>query len=114
MSIPVITADQAASYIKNKYDCYKGYSEESIREVCHMWCEVIEEAQNDVKKEYEEKNRFMRYLITTKEVKSPFLTQWFEPENHFNEDVEMIVYDLVECKFTTDGKIWHDIEIDHL
>ena len=56
----------------------------------------------------------MRYLITTKEVKSPFLTQWFEPENHFNADVEMIVYDLVECKFTTDGKIWHDIEIDHL
>ena len=55
-----------------------------------------------------------RYLITTKEVKSPFLTKWFEPENHFNPDIEMIVYDLVECKFTTDGKTWHDIEIDHL
>ena len=49
----------AASYIKNKYDCYKGYSEESIREVCHIWCEVIEEAQNDVKKEYEEKLRWI-------------------------------------------------------
>ena len=56
----------------------------------------------------------MRYLIITKEVKSPFLTKWFEPENHFNPDIEMIVYDLVECKFTTDGKNWHDIEIDHL
>ena len=56
----------------------------------------------------------MRYLITTKEVKSPFLTQWFEPENHFNPDIEMIVYDLVECKFTTDGETWNDIEIDHL
>ena len=56
----------------------------------------------------------MRYLITTKEVKSPFLTNWFEPENHFNPDIEMIVYDLVERKFTTDGKNWHDIEIDHL
>ena len=49
----------AASYIKKKYDCYKGYSEQSIREVCHMWCEVIEEAQNDVKKEYEEKLRWI-------------------------------------------------------
>ena len=49
----------AASYIKKKYDCYKGYSEESIREVCHIWCEVIEEAQNDVKKEYEEKLRWI-------------------------------------------------------
>ena len=49
----------AASYIKKKYDCYKGYSEESIKEVCHMWCEVIEEAQNDVKKEYEEKLRWI-------------------------------------------------------
>lgn len=56
----------------------------------------------------------MRYLITTKEIKSPFLTQWFESDNHFNNEVEMIVYDLVECKFTTDGKNWHDIEIDHL
>ena len=45
----------AASYIKKKYDCYKDYSEQSIRDVCHIWCEVIEEAQNDVKKEYEEK-----------------------------------------------------------
>ena len=56
----------------------------------------------------------MRYLITTKEVNSPFLTKWFKPENHFNQDIEMIVYDLVECKFTTDGNTWHDIETDHL
>ena len=45
----------AASYIKKKYDCYKDYSKKQIRDVCHIWCEVIEEAQNDVKKEYEEK-----------------------------------------------------------
>jgi len=56
----------------------------------------------------------MRYLITTKEVKSPFLTDWFDPENHFNPDVEMIVYDLYNYEFTTDGKIWHKIEVDHL
>ena len=49
----------AASYIKKKYDCYKGYSEKSIRDVCHIWCELIEEAQNDVKKEYEEKLRWI-------------------------------------------------------
>lgn len=49
----------AASYIKKKYDCYKDYSEQSIRDVCHIWCEVIEEAQNDVKKEYEEKLRWI-------------------------------------------------------
>ena len=49
----------AAYYIKKKYDCYKGYSDKSIIEVCHIWCEVIEEAQNDVRKEYEEKLRWI-------------------------------------------------------
>lgn len=49
----------AESYIKEKYDFYKEYSEELIREVCHIWCEVIEDAQNDVKKEYEEKLRWI-------------------------------------------------------
>ena len=56
----------AASYIKKKYDCYKSYSEKSIREVCHMWCEVIEEAQNDVKKEYEENLRWISPNIKPK------------------------------------------------
>ena len=59
-------------------------------------------------------NLKMRYLITTKEVKSPFLTDWFDSENNFNSDVEMIVYDLYKNEFTTDGKIWHKIEVDHL
>ena len=71
----------------------------------------------------------MRYLITTKEIdtrlkeidatlgqfqQSPFLTDWFEPENHFNSEVGMIVYDLHKNQFTTDGKIWKEIEVDHL
>ena len=58
----------------------------------------------------------MRYLITTKETQSPFLTDWFEPENHFNPEVAvgMIVYDLHKNKFTTDGKTWKEIEVDHL
>lgn len=55
----------------------------------------------------------MRYLITTKK-NPPFLTKWFESENHFNKDIGMIVYDLIENKFTSDGIHWYDIEIDHL
>ncbi|MBP8994846.1 MAG: hypothetical protein KBG30_13700 [Bacteroidales bacterium] len=55
----------------------------------------------------------MRYLITTKDA-MPFLTKWFQAENHFNEELEMIVYDLFECKYTTDGKTWNDIEVDTL
>jgi len=55
----------------------------------------------------------MRYLITTKE-SQPFLTDWFDSENHFNKEVEMIVYDLVKHQFTIDGVNWLPIEIDHL
>ncbi len=55
----------------------------------------------------------MRYLITTKTYK-PFLTKWFKPENHFNNDLNMVVYDLLKNKYTTDGKKWHEIEVDHL
>jgi len=55
----------------------------------------------------------MRYLITTNTEK-PFLTEWFDIENHFNVHVEMIVYDLEEKKYTSDGKEWDDIDFDHL
>jgi hypothetical protein len=55
----------------------------------------------------------MRYLITTKTDK-PFLTKWFDPENNFNPDYGMVVYDLYKFKFTTDGKTWHKIEVDNL
>lgn len=56
----------------------------------------------------------MRYLITTQEFRMPFLTNKFQAENHFNFEIGMIVYDLVQCKFTTDGRTWYEIEIDHL
>lgn len=56
----------------------------------------------------------MRYLITTKDVKSPFLTEWFNADNHFNKDVDMIVYDLLNHVFTIDGKTWWVIDSDHL
>lgn len=55
----------------------------------------------------------MRYLITTKDTK-PFLTHWFQSENNFNIDLDMVVYDLVENKYTDDGETWNDIDIDHL
>jgi hypothetical protein len=55
----------------------------------------------------------MRYLVTTNST-SPFFTDWFDAENHFNSEIEMVVYDLSECKFTSDGKTWNRIEIDHL
>lgn len=52
----------------------------------------------------------MRYLITTIE-ESPFMTEWFIPENNFSQG--MIVYDLYKNKYMTDGKTWIDIEYDH-
>jgi hypothetical protein len=55
----------------------------------------------------------MIYLITTKD-SPPFLTNWFDAENNFNADLEMVVYDLENCIWTDNGLIWQDIEIDHL
>jgi hypothetical protein len=55
----------------------------------------------------------MRYLITTKS-EEPFFTNWFESENNFDAKLEMIVYDLLNCLFTTDGKEWNTIQFDHL
>ena len=56
----------------------------------------------------------MRYLITTKSVYEPFFSDYFNAENNFNIDLNMIVYDLQEKKFTIDGELWWDIEVDHL
>jgi hypothetical protein len=52
-------------------------------------------------------------LITSK-AQPPAVTPWFDPENHFNEDVEMVVYDLQTLKYMDDGISWKDIEEDHL
>ena len=56
----------------------------------------------------------MRYLITTEGTHPPFFTKWFEPENHFNKDLGMVVYDLHEEMYTTDGVTWNEILVDHL
>jgi len=55
----------------------------------------------------------MRYLITMKE-HEPVLTKWFDAENNFNLDADMVVYDLVEDLYTTNGVDWYEISIDHL
>lgn len=55
----------------------------------------------------------MRYLIITN-CNQPFLTNWFDSNNYFNENIEMVVYDLSYKCFTINGKDWDDIEIDHL
>ncbi len=55
----------------------------------------------------------MQYLITTKD-NPPFLTKWFDAENNFNSELGMVVYDLINNKYTTNGIDWADIEFDHL
>jgi len=55
----------------------------------------------------------MRYLIIS-DGHEPFLTKWYEYENHFNPETNMVVYDLMLDKYTTDGMNWKDIDIDHL
>lgn len=60
----------------------------------------------------------MRYLVVTVFTESgkpeAFRTEWFEPENNFNHELGMIVFDFAKDLFTTDGKTWHKITQDHL
>lgn len=58
----------------------------------------------------------MKFLVTYKEngLNCAFFTDYFDAENHFNSHIDMIVYDLVSGEFTTDGKTWITIDIDHL
>jgi hypothetical protein len=55
----------------------------------------------------------MRYLITTNQTQ-PFLTMYFNAENHFQENIKMVVFDLLKRIFTTNGKDWKAIPVDHL
>lgn len=49
-----------------------------------------------------------RYLITT-DCYDPYLVDFFLSCN-FSDKLNMIVYDLVESKFTIDGVNWNNIE----
>jgi hypothetical protein len=53
------------------------------------------------------------YLVTSDEY-DPFLTNYFEAENNFNPEINMIVYNLRTCKYTKDGVNWIEILEDHL
>lgn len=55
----------------------------------------------------------MRYLIITSR-NEPFLTDWFEHENHYDPEIYMLVFDLLKNKYTKDGVNWIEIEQDHL
>lgn len=58
------------------------------------------------------------YIVLTKDPntgkKEAFETEWYEYENHYNPDYEMIVIDLSEHRVSFDGKHWDEIEEDHL
>jgi len=56
----------------------------------------------------------MRYLITQGQFFPPFFTDNFDPENHWQEHVDMVVYDLNCSLYTIDGKAWEPIAIDGL
>jgi hypothetical protein len=55
----------------------------------------------------------MRYLITTKG-NPPYMTDWFDAENNFNTELEMVVYDIFAFAYMTDGINWQPIEFDQL
>ena len=53
----------------------------------------------------------MKYLITSPE-QEPFITNWYSFENNFIEG--MIIYDLQNWTYSTNGKQFIDILQDHL
>lgn len=55
----------------------------------------------------------MRYLIVSDSY-APFYSTYFDAENHFNKDDNMVVFNLTNHLYTTDGKHWFDIPEDHL
>mgnify|MGYP003425763136 FL=1 len=55
----------------------------------------------------------MRYLITMTE-EPPFFTNWFSYENNWADGTGMVVYDLFQSLYTTDGKTWEPVETDEL
>lgn len=58
----------------------------------------------------------MRYLVTYTEngLQKAFYTEWFDEDNHFNPEVGMVVFDLVNHKYLVNTLGWTDIEFDHL
>jgi len=55
----------------------------------------------------------MNYLITADGME-PFLTKWYDYENNYRADLNMVVYDLDNQCYTTNGTDWKELEVDHL
>jgi len=53
------------------------------------------------------------YLITTSG-HNPCTSDYFDAENNFNKDLDMVVFNLYELTYTRDGVEWHPIHEDHL
>ena len=58
----------------------------------------------------------MRYLVTYIEngMQKAFYTNWFDPDNNFNSEVGMVVFDLVNHKYMVNGLTWINIDEDSL
>lgn len=54
----------------------------------------------------------MRYLVILK-YKTAFITDWYQYENHWTDEV-FCIYDRLMSKITYDGQVWQGIDEDHL
>lgn len=60
----------------------------------------------------------MNYLIIcdNPETGKPyaFYTDWYQFDNHYNAELNMVVANLAKGEITYDGKTWEEIDEDHL
>lgn len=58
----------------------------------------------------------MRYLITYTEdkIQKVFFTDWFEVENNYNRELDMVVIDLKYNQYFNSQMKWLEIQFDHL
>ncbi|ERI81455.1 hypothetical protein HMPREF1981_03219 [Bacteroides pyogenes F0041] len=60
----------------------------------------------------------MKYIVISKDPctgeQSAFYTNWFDAENNFNPEYNMIVIDRTRHLVTFDGETWQDIDEDSL
>lgn len=54
-----------------------------------------------------------RYLITM-DGEEPFTTEWYDYENNYRSDLNMVIYNLHNHTYSTNGIDWKSIETDHL
>ena len=55
----------------------------------------------------------MQYLVTTTNG-VPFMSDNFTPENDFNLELGMVVYDLANLDYMKDGENWLPMNVNHL